>query len=416
MRISRWSTCIVVVAVGAVVGYLQQRGQSYPTSVLMQSISYLARPHVPFTAFEDIDFDALGNSTAAWTSASLHADRAAWEFNVTAAMADAATASVAAFLRRGTTLHRMRRGDVDLSAWSACLAGCRRELAEGHGLCLVRGVPTAAWSVEASGAFFWAVGLELGVPGSQNKAGDLLGVIRDLKQDAATARLGYTNAAIRYHVDFADSVGLLCLQRALHGGVSRIVSSVSVLVELGRRDPAAVRALLAGPHRLDTRGSAYPRAVPTRMLAVALGGRRVSTSFNGDYFRSAWAAAGGLPPALAAAYDAYERVAGDPALYLEMDLQPGDLQLLSNHRLLHARSAFVDGAAADTTRHLLRLWLTTGVGAAADAEAPRWSWGTGALRELERARLLFALAGAHVGEFAERIRGNPPASTAACGG
>jgi alpha-ketoglutarate-dependent taurine dioxygenase len=39
-----------------------------------------------------------------------------------------------------------------------------------------------------------------------------------------------------------------------------------------------------------------------------------------------------------------------------MELRPGDLQLVSNHTILHARTAYEDGGAGK--RHLLRLWLT----------------------------------------------------------
>jgi hypothetical protein len=56
-------------------------------------------------------------------------------------------------------------------------------------------------------------------------------------------------------------------------------------------------------------------------------------------------------------YDLIESTAASPAVRLELDLQPGDLLLLDNHVVLHARSAFEDFAAAERRRHLLRLWL-----------------------------------------------------------
>jgi Taurine catabolism dioxygenase TauD, TfdA family len=37
-------------------------------------------------------------------------------------------------------------------------------------------------------------------------------------------------------------------------------------------------------------------------------------------------------------------------------LQPGEIQLLSNHTCLHTRSAFVDYDDVDQRRHLLR-WV-----------------------------------------------------------
>jgi len=43
-----------------------------------------------------------------------------------------------------------------------------------------------------------------------------------------------------------------------------------------------------------------------------------------------------------AALDLFDAALDDPALHLEMDLEPGDVQLVHNHQLLHDRTAFVE--------------------------------------------------------------------------
>ena len=51
-----------------------------------------------------------------------------------------------------------------------------------------------------------------------------------------------------------------------------------------------------------------------------------------------------------------ESIANDPAFHVEMDFEPGDVQLLNNGRILHS----VKRTKTTTTRlrrHLLRLWL-----------------------------------------------------------
>ena len=40
-----------------------------------------------------------------------------------------------------------------------------------------------------------------------------------------------------------------------------------------------------------------------------------------------------------------------------MRLEPGDIQLVHNHTLLHDRTAFTDWPEPERRRHLLRLWL-----------------------------------------------------------
>jgi hypothetical protein len=41
-----------------------------------------------------------------------------------------------------------------------------------------------------------------------------------------------------------------------------------------------------------------------------------------------------------------------------MNFMPGDIQLLHNHTILHARSAYEDWPEVERKRHLLRLWLS----------------------------------------------------------
>jgi alpha-ketoglutarate-dependent taurine dioxygenase len=52
-----------------------------------------------------------------------------------------------------------------------------------------------------------------------------------------------------------------------------------------------------------------------------------------------------------------ESIANDPRFYVEMDFQPGDIQLLNNARILHSREAYEDHDEPERRRHLLRLWL-----------------------------------------------------------
>ena len=40
-----------------------------------------------------------------------------------------------------------------------------------------------------------------------------------------------------------------------------------------------------------------------------------------------------------------------------MDLQPGDIQLLNNRRILHGRNDYTDASSMDEKREMLRLWL-----------------------------------------------------------
>ena len=53
----------------------------------------------------------------------------------------------------------------------------------------------------------------------------------------------------------------------------------------------------------------------------------------------------------------FNELAASDALRLDHVLEPGEIQLLSNHTVLHSRSSFEDWDDVDSRRHLLRLWL-----------------------------------------------------------
>jgi hypothetical protein len=57
------------------------------------------------------------------------------------------------------------------------------------------------------------------------------------------------------------------------------------------------------------------------------------------------------------AVELLESIANDPAFHLGMDFRPGDIQLLNNAKVLHAREAYDDFDGPTQRRHLLRLWL-----------------------------------------------------------
>ncbi|HEX8112361.1 MAG TPA: TauD/TfdA family dioxygenase, partial [Kofleriaceae bacterium] len=91
---------------------------------------------------------------------------------------------------------------------------------------------------------------------------------------------------------------------------------------------------------------------------------RLTVIYQRRYIESAQRFAGAprLDDRQRAALDAFDAVLDDPALHLEMDLEPGDVQLVHNHQLLHDRTAFVDDPDPTRRRHLLRLWLCPPVG------------------------------------------------------
>jgi hypothetical protein len=265
-------------------------------------------------------------------------------------------------VKRGIALAELGRDEFPLPTLAPRLAEWARELGTGRGLMLLRGLPVERWGEERSSLVYWGLAHHLGEPGAQNGAGDLLGHVLDTGEDASDpfVRRYRTAGDIRYHCDLADVVGLLCLRPAKSGGASRIVSSVAVYNELVRRRPDLVERLYE-PFFLDARGDQGddgPKYVPIPPCRHAAGVLR--TFFHSDYFRSA-PRHEGVPPLSDSELellDLYESIASSPELRLDMEFRPGDIQLISNHFVLHARTAYEDFAEPARRRHLLRLWLS----------------------------------------------------------
>lgn len=319
--------------------------------VTAQTLHYLIRPHtgVPRQPIA---------SAAAWRGADL-VRRPEWSETLSADELAEVEAGLERLRADRRELPSLRAEDLPLARLRSRIAGWRETLSKGTGVVILRGLPTTRWSQEDCERFFFLLGLHLGTPGCQNRDEELLGHVRDqgVSYGDPSVRGYKTTAHLSYHCDAADVVGLLCLRTAASGGRSRFTSSVTVWNELCRRRPD-LAARLFRPLELDTRGDGGVLFVP--VIPCRYAGGQLRTFYHADYFRSAQQHPGARPlgPIERELLDLYDEIASTPGLHAEMDFAPGDVQLLSNHTVLHARTAYVDHAEPERKRHLLRLWLS----------------------------------------------------------
>ncbi len=223
-----------------------------------------------------------------------------------------------ALLERGADLAQLQATDFPLPTLASRLARLLDELLEGRGFVLLRGLPVSRWPRALSAAAFLGLGCHLGRMRPQNAAGHLLGHVRDVGLSASdpNVRIYQTHERQTFHTDSCDIV--------------------------------------------DRRGEVPPGARPWFEIPVFnwFAGR-LSTIYQRQYIDSAqrFAAAPRLTPAHIEALDLFDTLANDPTLMMTMALQPGDLQFVHNHVLLHDRTAFEDWPERERRRHLLRLWL-----------------------------------------------------------
>lgn len=317
-------------------------------SVRAQALHYLARPHTRVPT-EPID------SAAAWRRDDV-GDAARW----TEELGPADVAELESALERSVDIP-LAQLDADafpLPRLAPRIARWRAQVCQGLGFVRIRGIPVGRWSLSAIERFYWALGQHLGEPGAQNDRGDLLGHVRDRRLGLdGEVRQYMTREAIGFHCDAADAVGLLCIRPAQRGGMSRIASSVAVFnAVLGRRPDLA--PLLFERMDFDTRSDG--KTDTFRARPATFDGARLRTFYHSEYLRTAARHVGITPlqPQQIELLDLYDALAGSPEYCLEMDLQPGDLQVISNHTVVHARTGYTDHESLAERRHLLRLWLT----------------------------------------------------------
>ena len=309
---------------------------------------------------------------AAWRGSDLLAERD-WIRPLSKAAIDELDRAVAALRQRGTPYREIARGDVRFDRLAGELAAAAEELENGRGVVKLTGVPVDRYDDADLRRLFWAIGLHLGTPVYQSAKGELMGLICDEGAEVGQIRgqmvdkSGQTFLSsraraqspqlLRWHTDRTDVVGLLCAGVAAEGGISRVASAVAIHDEMVRRRPDLAAALYGDITRSrlgeETGGGETTYELP--VFTVRDG------KFASHYSRTYVEAAQNLPGATPmteqqwAALDLLAEL-GDE-LCFEMELDKGDIQLLNNHVIYHARGEFRDDPATGRIRRLYRLWL-----------------------------------------------------------
>lgn len=298
--------------------------------------------------------------SAAWYGPEMSARREWLEMLSPAEIAeiDTATRQLAA---RDIDLGAISPRDFPLPLFGGHLARIVGDVIDGRGFALLRGLPIASYDVRTAAIAFLGIGSHIGSVRSQNGKGHILGHVQDLGLTSAdpNVRIYQTHERQTYHTDSCDIVTLLCLKTAKSGGLSSLVSSVTIYNEMRGRRPDLAR-LLFEPIETDRRGEVALGEKPYfRIPVFSWYQGRLSAIYQRQYIDSArrFSDVGPLSPAQREALDLFDSLANDPTLNMHMAFQPGDVQLVHNHSLLHDRTAFEDWPEPERKRHLLRLWL-----------------------------------------------------------
>ncbi|MDA0997942.1 MAG: TauD/TfdA family dioxygenase, partial [Proteobacteria bacterium] len=302
------------------------------------------------------DFQA----SAGWLVAELEADRS-WEFSIDGAARAQLARTVKAAYDIDRPLFDYRREDFDLGpAWTT-IAAAIRQAHHGRGIALVRGLPRDGLSEKEFELLNWAIGLYTGVARPQGKASQYISPVRDAGTDYRTASgRGYSsNAKLDFHVDGCDLVTLACYNKARSGGQSMLTSGVTARRQLIDERPDL--AELAHQYFYFSRQNEQaPGEAPyygQPLFDFADG--RLFGKWNRNRVQSAQNIEGvpKLSGGQRQTMDALDEILRRPEFMFTMYLEPGDLQIINNHVMLHSRTDYVDYEAPEQKRLLSRLWL-----------------------------------------------------------
>jgi len=299
-------------------------------------------------------------TSAAWRVPELIADRR-WVFPI----GDPARTQLANTVKRAfdpdRPLFDYSKDDFDLGPGFDVIEAAAHRAYVDRGFTLVKGLPRDRLSSQEFRLLTWAIGLHLGVARPQGKASQYVSEVRTAGMNYRSAGgRGYnSNVELDFHTDGCDLVGLACYNKAKSGGQSRVSSSVTawqILVE-ERPDLAAVarQDFFFGRNQEEAPDEAPYYVQP--LFDVADG--RLFGKWNRNRMRTAQEIDGvpRLSDAQKECTDVLDEILRRPEVMFTMWLEPGDLQFLNNHTMLHSRTRFEDDDDPDRQRLLYRIWI-----------------------------------------------------------
>ncbi len=322
---------------------------------------------------------------SAWTVEDLRRD-ASWMYTLTPAEVDELDQALNCVRRLGITMTDMTRRNFPLPQFGQFLAAVPDTIENGRGFVVLRGIPVERYNEEEVALLFYGIGTHLGPAISQNARGDVLTKVTDRrvgKWGEPTVRGYQTRDWLSFHTDNADAVALLVVRQAKQGGTSLLTSATSVYNQILAHHPEHLERLYRG-YVYHLRGEGRPELNNQTDHPIPIFSYHAG-KLSCRYVRASielGAEVSGRPLTSddVTLLDLIDRLAVCEDLCLREDFAPGDIQIVSNHSLLHARTHFEDFEEAARKRLLLRLWVNLENGRPlADDFADRFGPGTGRL-------------------------------------
>lgn len=297
----------------------------------------------------------LVNDPSTWTRDSLAASQD-WIFQLDDVQRNEIEAALMSWRSQGGLPHQANPQSFPLPSWQKVLAQAKASLMT-KGLALIKGFPVDRSDADCSD-MFWGLGTHVGLAVTQTNKGDLLVPVYDRKfrGEVTPKSFGYSSdQELEFHIDPTDAFGLLCIRKAKYGGESRLVSATSIHNEMLRTRPDLLEALYDSFVWMRRYPGGGKVSSPIPVFDAA--GGKVSSRYHRRYIDTGAQLAGvELTPLQVEALDMFGALNDRHELVAEYILQPGDVMLMNNHLVLHAKKAQRDEGDPQKGRLLQRIW------------------------------------------------------------
>jgi hypothetical protein len=228
-------------------------------------------------------------------------------------------------------------------------------LMEGEGAIVISGITQEHFTPEDFERIFWGIGTQLGAAAVQSSAGDRVGHVR---VENNPKNRGYLSSReLGFHSDAFELMGLMCVERAEQGGVTRLASGLAVHNQILAERPDLLPPLYEGYYYATAESADSERPLTSYKIPVFshVDGKLSCMCLKAYMSAAAVMLNTRLPDDLNEALHLFLQIAERDEMKIEFLLTPGEILFCNNFALLHARSPFEN--SVERERHMLRLWL-----------------------------------------------------------
>ena len=307
-----------------------------------------------------------GGPDKAWRGSDYPTARA-WVRALTPQMRDEIILAAKQTAAAGLEIAALTPASFALPKTAPMLEKAVNELENGSGFVVLSGFPIDMLDRRETLRAFAGLGGYLGQPVAQNSRREHIVDVINIGREYSYRSRGYQGQArLPFHTDGTKGeakpvhyAALLCRELAKKGGLSMLASASALYEAVAKRHPELLPTLTRGLHH-HRQGDHQVDHSPISLRPIPV------FSFHNQHLRCRynrnnmeWAEQVGvrLTDKERGALATVDDILSEEGFALPMDLRKGDVQIINNFTVLHARSEYED--TSQQRRHLLRLWLTT---------------------------------------------------------